>query len=140
MKISGKYNNIVIIQCYAPTTSHSDDTVANFCTLLQDIINNVSKRDLLFVNGDFNAKIGGLHTLEPNTVVQYNNISRGCNDRDSLLVDICKQNSLIVANTLFKHRHQWTCKVPGDQTRKTIGFILARTNISLTLTYYQHQI
>ena len=54
MKIRGKYNNIVILQYYAPTASHSEDTFENVYTVPEDIINNVSKRDFLFVNGDCN--------------------------------------------------------------------------------------
>ena len=127
LKLRGRYNNTVIIQCYAPSTSHSDEEVEQFYAVIQDLINTkVPKRDILLVNGDFNAKIGGLHTTAPGIVGPYNNVKRGNNERDVLLVDFCKQNNFIISNTQFKHRRQWTWMSPGDRTRNSIDFVLVR--------------
>ena len=57
MKIRGKYNKLVI---------------ENFHCELQNVINCVSNRDILLVNGDMNCKVGGLHIEEPNVVGKHN--------------------------------------------------------------------
>ena len=87
MKIRGKYNQLVIIQAYAPTSEYADEDIENFYCELQNVINCVSNRDILLVNGDMNCKVGGLHTEEPNVVGKHNNIERGQNDRGKIFVN-----------------------------------------------------
>ena len=81
MKIRKKYNKLVIIQAYAPTSEYADKDIENFYCELQNVINCVSNRDILLVNGDMNCKVGGLHIKEPNVVGKHNNIERGHNDK-----------------------------------------------------------
>ena len=50
--------NISIIQVYAPTTDHSDEEIEVFYNNLQNVIKTVSKKDILVIQGDWNAKIG----------------------------------------------------------------------------------
>ena len=50
--------NISIIQVYAPTTDHTDDETELFYNELQDSISKMSKKDILLIQGDWNAKIG----------------------------------------------------------------------------------
>ena len=66
LKLRGVYNNTVIIQYYAPSTSHSDEEVEQSYAVIQDLINTkVPKRNILLVNGDFTTNIGGLLTTAP---------------------------------------------------------------------------
>ena len=124
LKLRAKFNNVVIIQCYSPTTSHSFEVVEQFYSDIQQVIDTTSKRDILFVNGDFNAKVGDLHTVEPTVVGIHNNAPRGFNDRGEMLVNFCKQNDLVIANTQFQHRvgRMWTWMSPGDRVRNTIDY------------------
>ena len=124
LKLRGKYNNVTLIQCYAPTTTHPDEKVDTFYSQLQQLIDKTSKRDILFVMGDFNAKIGNLHTVEPEVVGPHNNISRGHIDRGKQLVAFSKQNELFVANSKFKQRRKYTWTSPGDRIHNTIDYIL----------------
>ena len=126
LKLRCKYNNISLIQCYAPTESRPDEESEKFYADLQALIDSTSKRDNLFVMGDFNAKIGNLHLTEPEVVGPYNNIIRGNNERGKTLISFCKQNRLVVANSLFKHRNKFTWISPGDRIRNTINFIMVR--------------
>ena len=58
MRLQAKPINITIIQVYAPTSSATDDVMDEFYNQLQDTLDTASKRDAVFVIGDFNAKIG----------------------------------------------------------------------------------
>ena len=50
--------SISIIQVYAPTTDHYDEEIEVFYNNLQNVIKTVSKKDILVIQGDWNAKIG----------------------------------------------------------------------------------
>ena len=49
--------NITIIQVYSPTTDYSDDQIEDFYSQLQRIIDQAPKKDILIVQGDWNAKV-----------------------------------------------------------------------------------
>ena len=50
--------NIIIIQVYAPTSGHDDSEVDHFYQQLQEIIDQTPKKDILVVQGDWNANVG----------------------------------------------------------------------------------
>ncbi|GFO32088.1 LOW QUALITY PROTEIN: craniofacial development protein 2 [Plakobranchus ocellatus] len=50
--------NITIIQAFAPTTDHEDEEVEDFYNEGQKTLNEVSKKDIIVVQGDWNTKIG----------------------------------------------------------------------------------
>ena len=50
--------NITVKQVYAPTTDYSDDLIEDFYSQLQRIIDQAPKKDILIVQGDWNAKVG----------------------------------------------------------------------------------
>ena len=54
----GKPFNIIVIQVYAPTTNTEEVEVEWFYEDLQDILELTSKKDVLFIIGDWNTKIG----------------------------------------------------------------------------------
>ena len=56
-------------QVYAPTSSATDDVMDEFYNQLQDTLDTASKRDAVFVIGDFNAKIGAGHCHEEEKAV-----------------------------------------------------------------------
>ena len=122
MKIRGKYRKLVIIQACAPTSEYADEDIENFYVI--NVINCVSNRDILLVNGDMICKVDGLHIEEPNVVSKHNNIERGHNDRGKIFADFCKQNNLSIANIQFKHRRQkYTWLSPIDRVSNTIDFV-----------------
>ena len=53
--------NITIIQVYAPTSGHDDSEVNHFYQQLQETINQTPKKDILVVQGNWNAKVGKMH-------------------------------------------------------------------------------
>ena len=56
--IQGKPFNTTIVQVYAPTTNAEEAEVEWFCEDLQDLIEQTSPKDVLFIIGDWNAKVG----------------------------------------------------------------------------------
>ena len=50
--------NVTIIQVYAPASGHDDNEVDNFYRQLQEIIDQTPGKDILVVQGDWNAKVG----------------------------------------------------------------------------------
>ena len=54
----GKPFNITVIQVYAPTTNAEEAEVEGFYEDLQDLIQITPKKDVLFIIGDWNAKVG----------------------------------------------------------------------------------
>ena len=56
--IQGKPFNITVIQVYAPTSNAKEAEVERFYEDLQDLIEQTSLKDALFIIGDWNAKVG----------------------------------------------------------------------------------
>ena len=57
-----KLFNITVIQVYAPTSNIEEAEVEQFCEDLQDILELTPKKDVLFITGDWNAKVGNQET------------------------------------------------------------------------------
>ena len=57
--MKGKPFNITVIQVYAPTSNTEEAEVERFCEDLQDLLElTPPKKDVLFIIGDWNAKVG----------------------------------------------------------------------------------
>ena len=54
----GKSFNITVIQVYAPTSNAEKADAEQFYEDLQDILELTPKKDVLFIIGDWNAKVG----------------------------------------------------------------------------------
>jgi len=128
MRLQAKPINITIIQVYAPTTSATDDVIEEFYNQLQDTLDTASKRDVVLVIGDFNAKIGAghCHEEEKAAIGKFGLGER--NKRGDSLVDFCIGNELVVTNTLFQQhpRRLYTWQSPDGKTRNQIDFILIK--------------
>ena len=62
VRFRGKPFNITVIQVYAPTSNAEEAEVERFYEDLQDLSELTSKRDALFIIGDWNAKVGSQET------------------------------------------------------------------------------
>ena len=60
--LQGKPLNITVIQVYAPTRNAEEAEVEWFCEDLQDLLELTPKKDVLFIIGDWNAKVGSQET------------------------------------------------------------------------------
>ena len=73
VRFQGKPFNITVIQVYAPTSNTEDAEVESFYEDLQDLLEPTPKNDVLFIIGDWNAKIGSPETprLMENLALEY---------------------------------------------------------------------
>ena len=58
----GKPLNIMVIQAYAPTSNAEETEVDRFYEDPQDLLELTPKKDILFIIGDWNAKVGSQET------------------------------------------------------------------------------
>ena len=61
-RFQGKPFNITVIQAFAPTRNAEEAEVEWFYEDLQDLLELTSKEDVLFIIGDWNAKVGSQET------------------------------------------------------------------------------
>ena len=60
--LQGKPFNITVIQVYAPTTNSEEAEVERFYEDLQDLVGLTPPKDILFIIGDWNTKVGSQET------------------------------------------------------------------------------
>ena len=95
----GKPFNITVIQVYAPT-NHTEEAEAEwFYEDLQDLLELTPKRDVLFILGDWNAKVGSQET--PGVTGKFGLGVQ--NEAGQRLIEFCQENALVIASTLFQH-------------------------------------
>ena len=94
----GKPFNITVIQVYAPTSNAEEAEVERFCEYLQDLLELTPKKDVLFIIGDRNAKVGSQEI--PGVTGKFGLGIQ--NEAGQRLIEFCQENALVVANTLFQ--------------------------------------
>ena len=94
----GKPFNIIVIQVYAPTSNAEEAEVEQFCEDLQDLLELAPKKDVLFIIGDWNAKVGSQEI--PGVTGKFGLGVQ--NEAQQRLIEFCQENALIIANTLFQ--------------------------------------
>ena len=109
----GKPFNITAIQVYAPTTNAKEAEVEQFYDDLQDLLELTPKRDVLFIIGDWNAKVGSQGI--PGVTGKFGLGAQ--NEAEQRLTEFCQENTLIIANTLFQQhkRRLYTWTSPNGQ-------------------------
>ena len=69
VRFQGKPFNITVIQVYAPISNPEEAEVAQFYEDLQDLLELIPQKDVLFIIGDWNAKVGSQKT--PDSALEY---------------------------------------------------------------------
>ena len=64
VRFQGKPFNIMVIQVYAPTSNAEEAEVEQLYEDLQELLELTPKKDVLFITGDWNAKVESQETLE----------------------------------------------------------------------------
>ena len=108
VRLQGKPLNITVIQVYAPTSNAEEAEVERFYEDLQDLLELTPKKDVLFIIGDWNAKVGNQETAGVT-----GKFGLGVqNEAGQRLIEFCQENTLVIANTLFQQHkrrlHTWT--------------------------------
>ena len=125
----GKPLNRTVIQVYAPTSNAEEAEVEQFYEDLQDLLELTPKKDVLFIIGDWNAKVGSQET--PGVTGKF---GPGIwNEAGQRLIEFCQENALVIANTLFQQHkrrlHTWTS--PDGQCLNQIIFFAAKDGEAL---------
>ena len=89
---------------------------------LQDLLELTPKKDVLFITGDWNAKVGSQET--PGVTGKFGLGVQ--NEAGQTLIEFCQENTLVIANTLFQQhkRTLYTWTPPDGQHQNQIDYIL----------------
>ena len=102
--------NTTVIQVYALTSNTKEAEVEQCYEDLQDLLELTPKKDVLFIIGEWNAKVGGQET--PGKARPGKSGLGVQNEAGQRLKEFCQENALVIANTLFqKHKRRlytWT--------------------------------
>ena len=96
--LQGKLFNIMVIQAYVPTSNAEEAEVERFYEHLQDLLELTPKNAVLFIIGDWNAKVGSQETL-----AVTGKFGLGVqNEAGQRLTEFYQENALVIENTLIQ--------------------------------------
>ena len=98
----------MVIQVYALTSNAKDAEVEQFYEDLKDLMELTPQKDVLFIIGDWDAKVGSQEI--PGGTGKFGLGVQ--NEAGQRLIEFCQENTLVIANTLFlQHKRRlyiWT--------------------------------
>ena len=114
--------HITVIQVYAPTSNDEEAEVERFYKDLPDLLELTPKKDVLFIIGDWNTKVGSQETPGVTGKLGLGVL----NEAGQRLIEFCQENALVIANTLFQQhkRRLYTWTSPDGQYQNQIDHIL----------------
>ena len=117
VRFQGKPFNIIVIQVYAPTSNAEEAEVERFYEDLQELLELTPKKDVLFIIGDWNAKVGSQEI--PGVTGKFGLGVQ--NEGGQRLIEFCQENALVTANTLFQQhkRRLYTWTSPAGSILKS---------------------
>ena len=101
-RFQGKPFNITVIQAYTPTSNAEEAEVEQFYEDLKGLLELTPKKDVLFIIGDWNAKVGSQDT---HGVTGKFGLGLQ-NEAGQKLIEFCQENTLVAANTLFQQHER----------------------------------
>ena len=121
VRFQSKPFSITEIQVYAPTSTAEEAEFEWFYEDLQDLLELTPQKDVLFIIGDRNAKVGSQEI--PGVTGKF---GLGVhNEAGQRLAEFCKENAPVIANTLFHNtRDDSTQIAPDGQYQNQIDYIL----------------
>ena len=122
-----KTNHITVIQAYAPTSNTEEAEVERFYEDRQDLLELTPKIDVLFIIGDWNAKVGNQEI--PGVTRKFGLGVQ--NESGQRLTEFCQENTMVIANILFQqhNRRLYTWISPDGQYWNQIDYILCSQSI-----------
>ena len=139
VRFQGKKFNVTVIQVHAPTSNAEEAEVEWFYEDLQDLLELIPQKDVLFIIGDWNAKVGSQET--PGVTGKFGHGVQ--NEAGQRLIEFCEENALVIANTLFQQhkRRLYTWRLSDGQHQNQIDYILCsqrwRSSIKFAKTYWE---
>ena len=92
----------MIIQVYALTSNAEEAEVERFYEDLHDLLELTPQKDVLFIIGDWNAKVGSQEI--PGVTGKFGLGIR--NEAGQRLIEFCQGNALVITNTLFQQHEK----------------------------------
>ena len=103
VRFQGKPFNIMVIQVYTTTSNAEEAEVEWIYEDLQDLLKLTPQKDVFFIIGDWNAKVGSQEI--PGVTSKFGLGVQ--NEAGQRLIEFCQENALVIANTLFQqHRRR----------------------------------
>ena len=103
VRFQGKPLIIRVIQVYASISNLEEVEVEWFYEDLKDLLELTPKKDVLFIVGDWNAKVGSQEL--PRVTGKFGLGVQ--NEAGQRLTEFCLENTLVIANTLFQQHKRW---------------------------------
>ena len=119
VRFQGKPFNITVIQVYAPTNAEEAE-VEPFYEDLRDLLELTPKKDVLFIIGDWNAKVGSQET----TGITGKFGLGIWNEAGQRLIEFCQENALVIATPCSNNPRLYTWTSPDGQHRNQIDYVL----------------
>ena len=113
--LQGKPFNITVIQVYGPTSNAEETEIERFYEDLQDLLELTPKKDVLFILGDWNTKVGSQEMFGV-----MGTFGLGIqNEAGQRLTEFCQEKTLVIVNILFQQhkRRLYTWTSPDGQLR-----------------------
>ena len=122
VRLQSKPFSITVIQVYAPTSNAEEAEVEQFYEDLQDLLEQIPKKDVLFIIGDWNANVGSQET--PRVTGKFGLGMR--NEAGQRLTEFCQESALVRANTFLQQhkRRLYTWTSPDSQYQNQTDYIL----------------
>ena len=130
---------VSLISAYVPTLASTAEAKDKFYDDLSSAIRRIPDRELLFVAGDFNSRVGVDHNSWPTCLGQFG-IGK-MNENGQRLLEICCHHGLCVSNTFFntKPQHRFSWRHPRSKHWHQLDLILTRrvnlSSIKITRSY-----
>ena len=110
-RFQGKPFNITVTQVYAPTSNAEEVEVERIYEDLQDLLELTPKKDVLFIIGDWNAKVGS-QSLLPGVTGKFGFGIQ--NEAGQRLTEFCQENALVIANIFQQHKRRLYTRTSPD--------------------------
>ena len=124
IRLKCKYNNLTLINIYAPTEDKADVEKEKFYDDLQTVLDRSPKSDTVIVLGDTNAKLGKEDVY--NEVRGKHTLHELSNRNGEMLLEFALGNNLKVMSTQFQHKkiHKGTWLAPDQRTLKQTDHVM----------------
>ena len=102
-RFNSKWQQVTILQCYAPTNEATEEAKDDFYDQLQMVLEQVPCKDVKIVKGDMNVKVGIDNTGREGVMGEHGARAE-MNENGERWADLCQANELVIGGTLFPHK------------------------------------
>lgn len=133
IELKGKWFNILIINCYAPTDDKNEEIKNAFYEELDRICDALPTGKPKIILSDFNAKIGKEAAYRP--TIEKDSLHNDSNDNGNKLINFATTRNMRISSTMFPHKniHKQTWISPYGKVRNQIDHVMVDYRIRLSI-------